>query len=127
VSDKGALGRTILREVMGEQYVRQREASTNEFNLPLRTYIDEHCFGDIWARPGLDRKTRSLILISTLVALNRPTQVEAHVQSAINNGASVAEIQEVLYQAIGYCGLPAAADGFRTAESVLRRMGLLTE
>jgi 4-carboxymuconolactone decarboxylase len=125
VSQKAELGQAILREVMGEPYVKAREASITDFNRPLRTYIDENCFGDIWARTGLDRKTRSLILISTLIALNRPTQVQAHVRSAINNGATVAEIQEVLYQSIAYCGLPAAADGFRVAEAVLREMGLL--
>jgi 4-carboxymuconolactone decarboxylase len=125
MNQKAELGKSILREVMGEEYVHMREASTNDFNRPLRAYIDENCFGDIWARSGLDRKTRSLILISTLIALNRATQVQAHVRSAINNGASVSEIQEVLYQTIGYCGLPAAADGFRVAEVTLREMGLL--
>jgi 4-carboxymuconolactone decarboxylase len=125
MSQKAELGKSILRDVMGENYVQTRDASMNDFNRPLRTYIDENCFGDIWARPGLDRKIRSLILISTMIALNRPTQLQAHVRSAINNGASVWEIQEVLYQAIGYCGLPAAADGFRIAEGTLREMGLL--
>jgi 4-carboxymuconolactone decarboxylase len=125
MSEKAVLGRAILQEVMGEPYMKARDASLNDFNRPLRTHIDENCFGDVWARPGLDRKTRSLILISTLIALNRPTQVQAHVRSAVNNGASVAEIQEVLYQTIAYCGLPAAADGFRIAEDVLRDMKLL--
>ncbi|ALR20392.1 carboxymuconolactone decarboxylase family protein [Sphingobium baderi] len=125
MSDKGESGRAVLAEVMGQAYVDARQASITDFNRPLRTFIDENCFGDVWTRPGLERKTRSLILISTLIALNRPTQVEAHVQSAINNGATVGEIQEVLYQTIAYCGLPAAADGFRVAEAVLRKMGKL--
>lgn len=124
--EKRAIGRSILNEVMGEDYTSRRDTTTNPFNEPLRRFIDENCFGDVWARDGLERKTRSLILISTLIALNRPTQVRAHVRSAVNNGASVAEIREVLYQTIAYCGLPAAADGFRIAEEVLSDMGLLT-
>jgi len=125
MSQKGEDGRAVLAEVMGEAYVEARQASITDFNRPLRDFIDENCFGDVWMRPGLERKTRSLILISTLIALNRPTQVAAHVRSAVNNGASVQEISEVLYQTIAYCGLPAAADGFRVAETVLREMGVL--
>jgi 4-carboxymuconolactone decarboxylase len=121
------LGKNILKEVMGAEYVEARERSINKFNAPLRQFIDENCFGDIWARDDLDRKTRSLILISTLTALNRPTQVAAHIRSAINNGASVAEIQGVLYQTIAYCGVVAAADSFRVAENVLTEMGLFDE
>lgn len=124
-SDKRAQGLSILTEVMGQAYVTARDTSINRFNAPLRSFIDENCFGDVWARDDLDRKTRSLILISTLTALNRPTQVAAHVRSAINNGASVEEIQGTLYQTIVYCGVVAAADSFRVAEQVLDEMGLL--
>lgn len=125
MSEKGDAGRAVLAEVMGQAYVDARQSSINDFNRPLRTFIDENCFGDVWMRPGLPRKTRSLILISTLVALNRPAQVAAHVRSAVNNGATVEEIQEVLYQTIAYCGVVAAADGFRVAETVLCEMGRL--
>lgn len=125
LSDKRVLGLNVLAQVMGQAYVTARDNSINRFNAPLRSFIDENCFGDVWARDDLDRKTRSLILISTLTALNRPTQVAAHVRSAINNGASVDEIQGTLYQTVVYCGVVAAADSFRVAEQVLDEMGLL--
>jgi 4-carboxymuconolactone decarboxylase len=125
-TSKRELGRETLKDIMGEDYARHRDDTTNSFNSPLKLFIEENCFGDVWTRTGLDRKTRSLILISTLIALNRPSQVRAHVRSAINNGASIGEIQEVLYQTISYCGLPAAADGFRIAEEVLTEMGLFS-
>src|SRR3546814_18577823 len=95
MSKKAEAGLAVLAQVMGADYVHARQSSITEFNRPLRDFIDENCFGDVWMRPGLERKTRSLILISTLIALNRPTQVEAHVQSAINNGATVGAIQEI--------------------------------
>lgn len=118
------IGLSILADVMGDEYVAARDRTHNRFNEPLRRYIDENCFGDTWARSSLDRKTRSLILISTLTALNRPAQVGAHVRSAINNGATIAEIQDVLHQATVYCGVVAASDSFRVAEEVLIAMGL---
>lgn len=127
MNDLRKRGLEILSEVMGQTYVEQRSKTHNRFNEPLRRYIDETCFGGAWARDTLDRKTRSLILISTLTALNRPAQVAAHVRSAINNGASVAEIQEVLNQATVYCGVVAAADSFRVAEEVLSAMGVFAD
>lgn len=125
--DRRKAGLAILGEVMGQDYVATRDRTLNRFNEPLRSFIDENCFGDTWARTSLDRKTRSLILISTLTALNRPAQVAAHVRSAINNGATIAEIQDVLHQAIVYCGVVAASDSFRVAEEVLVAMGLFEE
>jgi len=124
VTDKRAAGLAILEDVMGEAYVDRRNKTINRFNEPLRCFIDENCFGDVWARDDLDRKTRSLILISTLTAMNRPTQVAAHIRSAINNGATIKEIQGTLYQTIAYCGVVAAADSFRVAEEVLREMDI---
>ena len=127
MTDKSATGLAIIEEVMGQAYVERREETLNRFNAPLRSFIDENCFGDVWTRDDLDRKTRSLILISTLTALNRATQVAAHVRSAINNGATIEEIQGTLYQTIAYCGVVAAADSFRVAEEVLREMGLFDQ
>lgn len=123
--DRGEKGKDLLLELMGQPYLDQRAATDSSFNAPLRQFSDENCFGDTWLRPGLDRKTRSLILLSALLALNRMPQFAAHVRSAINNGASVIEIQEVLYQCISYLGLPVAADGFQVAERVLKEMGKL--
>jgi 4-carboxymuconolactone decarboxylase len=124
---KRAIGRRIMEEVLGEAYFARREATTSDFNLPIRTFSEENCFGDLWNRPGLERKTRSLLLIGMLTALNRVTEMRFHVRSAINNGCTVGEIQEVLYQCITYCGLPAAVESFKAAEDVLTEMKLLPE
>jgi len=83
------------------------------------------CFGRVWARPALDRKMRSVINIAMLVALNRPNQLQHHIEGALNNGCSVDEIQEILLQTAVYCGLPAASEGFRIAEEMLRERGLV--
>ena len=111
-----------MSEVLGKEYFERRDASTSKFNLPIRIFSEENCFGDCWTRPGLERKTRSLILLATLTALNRVTEFRFHVRSAINNGCTVEEIQEVLYQCIAYCGLPAAVESFKAAEEVLTEM-----
>ena len=117
------IGRKNLREIIGAEYFDKRVASTNDFNRLVRDFSDEICFGDVWERPGLERKFRSLLLIGILTALNRAPELKLHVQGAINNGASVEEIQEVLYQCIVYCGLPAAVGAFKTAEEALAEMG----
>jgi 4-carboxymuconolactone decarboxylase len=127
MATKRDIGRKIMSEVLGEAYFARREASTTDFNLPIRIFSEENCFGDCWNRPGLERKTRSLLLIGMLTALNRVTEFRFHVRSAINNGCTVSEIQEVLYQCISYCGLPAAVESFKAAEDVLTEMKLLPE
>jgi 4-carboxymuconolactone decarboxylase len=124
---KREIGRRIMAEVLGETYFARREAATSDFNLPIRIFSEENCFGDVWNRPGLERKTRSLLLIGMLTALNRVTEMRFHVRSAVNNGCTVNEIQEVLYQCISYCGLPAAVESFKAAEEVLIEMKLLPE
>src|SRR5512140_1513593 len=105
-------GRTILQEVVGQDYFDKREASTNSFNAEARRLSEEYCFGEIWSRPGLERKTRSLLCVATMIALNRQHELRIHVGTALNNGASVEEIREVLLQSIIYCGLPAGLEGF---------------
>jgi len=117
-------GRSILREVIGLEYFDKREASTNAFNTDARRFSEQYCFGEIWSRPGLERKTRSLICIATMVALNRQHELRIHLGTALNNGATPDEIKEVLLQCIIYCGLPAGLEGFRVAEEVLDARGL---
>lgn len=117
------IGRQNLREIIGDEYFEKRVSSTNDFNRPVRDFSDEICFGDVWERPGLERKFRSLLVIGILTALNRAPELKLHVQGAINNGASVEEIQEVLYQCVVYCGLPAGVGAFKTAEEALTEMG----
>ncbi|MDR7157087.1 4-carboxymuconolactone decarboxylase [Sphingobium xenophagum] len=125
MTDLRNTGRGIMREVIGDDYFDKREASTNAFNAEARRLSEEYCFGEIWSRPGLDRKTRSLLSITTMIALNRQHELRIHVGTALNNGATPDEIREVLLQSIIYCGLPAGLEGVRVAEEVLASRGLL--
>ena len=123
--DTLTVGEQIMGELMGEDYLGRRAQQRNEFNGVLQDYSAEVCFGRTWARPGLDRKLRSVINIAMLVALNRPNQLRHHIEGALNNGCTVAEVQEILLQTAVYCGLPAAGEGFRIAEEVLRERDLV--
>ncbi len=127
MTDRREAGRQFLRDNLGEEYLAKRDASTNSFNAPLRALSEEYAFGEVWSRPGLDRKIRSMLCLAMLTALNRPHEIRIHVNSAINNGCSVEEIQEVLLQTALYCGLPAAIDSHAVAEEVLRERGLLED
>ena len=118
-------GREIIRELMGESYLTNRATTRNDFNGALHDYADEVCFGTVWSRPGIDRKMRSVLNIAMLVALNRPNQLRSHVEGAINNGATMEELREIILHCAVYAGLPAAVEGFKVAEEVLRRKGLL--
>ena len=118
-------GREILKDVIGADYMKKRDASTNDFNRPLREYSETYAFGDIWARPGLPRKVRSLINLGMLTALSKPAELKLHVHSALNNGCTLEEIQEALYQTVAYCGIPASIEAFKAAEEVLRERGVL--
>ena len=125
IEDQRAKGRAILGEVIGKTYLERRDASTNDFNAPLRRFSETYAFGDIWARPGIPRKVRSMLCMAMLTALGKPEELKLHVNSAVNNGCSVEEIQEVLYQTVAYCGIPATIEAFKVAEAVLRERGLL--
>jgi 4-carboxymuconolactone decarboxylase len=118
-------GRQIMRELMGADYVAGKDKRKNTFNAPLFEYSEEVCFGRTWSRPGIDRKTRSMLNLAMLTALNRPSQLAHHVEGAITNGCSVEEIREILLHSAVYCGLPAAGEAFRVAEEVLREHKLL--
>ncbi len=117
-------GVTILRHVVGEEIYERRTKSTNGFNEDVRRLSEEYCFGEIWTRPGLPAKTRSLVCLAMLTALNRSIELRIHVGGALNNGCTVEEIKEVLLQTVIYCGLPAGVDAIRTAEEVLRERGI---
>lgn len=111
-------GLRIRREVLGAEYVDKSIATADDFNRPLQELVTEYCWGEIWSRPGLNRKTRSLINLAMLTALNRPHEVKLHLKGALNNGCSKEEIMEVLLQTAIYCGVPAAVDSFRLAREV---------
>lgn len=126
IEDQRKRGRQLLGEVIGQEYLAKRDASTNDFNQPLRKFSETYAFGDIWSRPGLPRKVRSMLCMAMLTALGKPEELRLHVNSALNNGCTVEEIQEVLYQTVAYCGIPATIEAFKVAEAVLRERGRLT-
>ena len=104
---------------MGEDFVTRALAEITPFTAPIQEHITRAAWGDVWQRDGLDRKTRSLVTVAMLAALGRPHELKGHVRGALNNGASVQEIQEVLLHAAIYCGVPSAVDAFRTAAEVV--------
>jgi len=112
-------GLRVRREVLGAEYVDKAVASATDFNREFQELVTEYCWGKVWTRPGLDRKTRSLINIAMLTALNRPHEVALHARGALNNGCTRDDIKEVLLQTAIYCGVPAAVDSFRIAREVL--------
>ncbi len=115
--DKGLMTR---REVLGAEYVDAAIANADDFNRPLQELVTEYCWGDIWQRPGLARRDRSLINLAMLTALNRPHELKLHLRGALRNGVTKDEIQEVLLQTAIYCGVPAAMDSFRVAREVFK-------
>jgi 4-carboxymuconolactone decarboxylase len=117
-------GLTTRREVMGDDFVDRALASATPFTQPIQDHISRAAWGDVWQRPGLDRKTRSLITVAMLTALGKQHELKGHVRGALNNGASPAEIQEVLLHAAIYCGIPTAVEAFRTAAEVVPADGL---
>jgi 4-carboxymuconolactone decarboxylase len=117
-------GIAIRREIFGPELADQTWAAADDFNRPFEEWINRYCFGEIWGRPGLDRKTRSLITLSMLTGANRPNQIRWHVRGAIANGVTKDELQELFLQAAIYCGMPAAVDGFRIAREVFQEMGI---
>jgi 4-carboxymuconolactone decarboxylase len=112
-------GLKVRREVLGAEHVDRSMAGANAFTRPFQDLLNEYCWGQVWTRPGLDRRTRSLINLAMLTALNRPNELRLHVRGALNNGCTVEEIQEVLLQSAIYCGVPAALESFKVAREVL--------
>jgi 4-carboxymuconolactone decarboxylase len=111
-------GLAVRRKVLGAAYVDKALADADEFTRPLQELVTEYCWGAVWTRPGLPRKTRSLINLAMLTALNRPHEVKLHLRGALRNGCTQQEIMEVLLQTAIYCGVPAAMDSFRIARDV---------
>lgn len=112
-------GLKVRREVLGDTHVDRSLARASDFNQPLQELVTAYGWGAIWARPELDRRTRSLINLGMLTALNREEELALHVRGALNNGCTREEIREALLQTAVYCGLPAALGAFRVAETVL--------
>ena len=117
--DRFEEGLAVRRAVLGDEFVDAALAGATPFNRPIQELTTEYCWGAVWARPGLDRRTRSLLNLCMLTALNRPHELKVHVRGALRNGCTREEISEALLQAAIYCGIPAAMDAFRTAKAAL--------
>ena len=117
-------GLSIRRDVLGAEFVDNAFATADDFNRPLQELVTQYCWGEIWGRPGLDRRTRSLLNLAMLSALNRPHEIKMHVRGALKNGVTKEEIKEVFLQVAIYCGVPAAVDSFRVAREVFKEIGV---
>ncbi len=112
-------GREIRSAVLGKEFVDNAFKTADDFNRPLQELVTEYCWGAIWGREELPRKTRSLLNLAMISALNRPHELKAHIKGALVNGVTPVEIREVLLQVAIYCGVPAAVDSFRIAREAL--------
>ena len=112
-------GREIRARVLGEAYVQKATQNVDSFNGPLQDLVTEYCWGAVWGRDGLSLKTRSMLNLAMLAALNRPQELATHIRGALTNGVTRDEIREVFLQVAIYVGVPAAVDSFRIARTVL--------
>ncbi|MFZ5565800.1 MAG: carboxymuconolactone decarboxylase family protein [Pseudomonadota bacterium] len=113
-------GLAVRKAVLGEDYVNKSLANADAFMAPIQQFLTENAWGTVWTRPGLDRKTRSLLNLAMLTALNRPNELKLHLKGALNNGVTKEEICEVFLQAAVYCGAPAGLDSFKIAQQVFQ-------
>jgi 4-carboxymuconolactone decarboxylase len=117
-------GMQIRREMFGPAQSDEVMQKATDFNRTLQELVTQYCFGEVWARPQLDRKTRSMLTMALLVALGKPTQLKGHVRGAVKNGCSKEEIREVLLHSMIYAGVPAGVDSFMHATEVLKELGM---
>jgi 4-carboxymuconolactone decarboxylase len=115
-------GMAVRRAVLGDAHVDRAEAGKSDFTAEFQDLITRYAWGEIWTRPGLDRKTRSCMTLATMIALNRADEFRLHVRAALNNGLTRDDIKEVILQSAVYCGVPAANTAFHLAEEVFRAM-----
>lgn len=115
-------GLEIRKSVLGAEFVETSIANADDFNRPMQELVTEYCWGAVWGRDGLEKKTRSMLNLAMISALNRPHELKMHVKGAIRNGVTKEEITEVLLQVAIYCGVPAAVDGFRVAKEAFKEM-----
>lgn len=120
VFDKGF---EIRKSVLGADFVEKSFASADDFNRPLQELVTEYCWGAVWGRDTLDKKTRSMLNLAMLASLNRPHELKMHVKGALTNGVTKEEIREVLLQVVIYAGVPAGVDAFRNAREAMQEVG----
>jgi len=121
-TDRFRKGLEVRRAVLGAAYVDASVAKADDFMVDFQKMVTEFCWGDVWTRPGLERKQRSMLNLAFLTALNRPNELRLHVRGAINNGVTRDEIKEVFLAACVYAGIPAGLDAFKVAAEVFREM-----
>ena len=112
-------GLNTRTQVMGEEYVDRALGAATDYTQPMQEFITRNAWGNVWQRPGLDLKTRSLITVAMLTAQGKHQELEAHVRGALTNGATPEEIRELMLHATVYCGFPTAIDAFRSATEVV--------
>jgi 4-carboxymuconolactone decarboxylase len=115
-------GLEIRKAVLGAEFVEKSISSADDFNMPLQQLVTEYCWGAVWGRDELPKKTRSMLNLAMLSALNRPHELKMHIGGALRNGVSKAEIREVLLQVAIYCGIPAGVDAFRVARETFAEL-----
>jgi 4-carboxymuconolactone decarboxylase len=117
--ERREIGMKVRREVLGDEHVDRATAQTSPFTAPFQEFITRAAWGDVWARPGLDRRTRSCITLAVLTALRSESEIAMHVRAALRNGVTAEEISEVLLHTAVYAGMPAAHHAYAIAERVL--------
>lgn len=117
-------GLAIRKEIFGTEAVDKRMAAVGDYGVPLQNIINAYAYGDIWARPGMERKMRSLVVLAMTAAINRPAEFKVHVNGALNNGCTPEEIREVLLLIALYCGIPASNDAHRIALETFAEKGI---
>jgi 4-carboxymuconolactone decarboxylase len=123
MTDRKQTGMKVRREVLGDAHVDRAEASRTPLTDEFQDLLTRYAWGEIWTRPGLDRRTRSCITVAMMVALNRNEELDLHIRGALRNGVSVDELKEILLQTAIYCGVPAANSAFRVAARILAEAG----
>jgi 4-carboxymuconolactone decarboxylase len=115
-------GLAIRKDVLGAEFVENAFRTADDFNLPMQELVTEYCWGAVWGRKGLPRKTRSMLNLAMISTLNRPHELRVHVRGALTNGVTKAEISEIFLQVAIYAGVPAAVDAFRIAREAFAEM-----
>ena len=121
-TEQFAKGLEMRRAVLGAAYVDKSVASVDDFMVDFQKLVTEYCWGEVWTRPGLDRRHRSMLNLAMLTALNRPNELRLHLRGALNNGVTRDEIKEILLQTCIYCGIPAGLDAFKVAAELFREI-----
>jgi len=114
-------GLKIRKEVLGAEYVEKSLANADDFTSPMQRLVSEYCWGAVWGREELPKKTRSMLNIAMLAVLNRPNEFKLHIRGALRNGVTKEEIREILLQVAIYAGVPAAIDSFKNAKEILEK------